>query len=214
LLADLSREFIRNGYRLKWLHREILNSRTYQRSSKPEGATAADRSNFAHFYLRRLPAEVLIDAIDQATGTTENMDMQYYRWPDQLKAVEIPYEPKNAYVVFMLQQFGRPKRASSVQCDCERDANPSVLQVLSLANHPRILEKIAAPEGMLAKIVKEDADEVERLDEVFLTVVSRFPTDEERAACQSHLAQAESPEAGLRAVMWSLLNTKEFLLQH
>lgn len=214
LLAELSREFIANGYRLKWLHLQILASRTYQHSSQPSGATAADRTNFAYSYFRRLPAEVLIDAIDQATGTTEKMDMQYYRWPEKMKAVEIPYEPQNAYIVFMLQQFGRPKRASSVQCDCERDANPSVLQVLSLANHPRILEKIAAPEGTLSRIVKEHADEVERIDEIFLTVVSRFPNDDERAACQNHIAQAESPEAGLRAVMWSLLNTKEFLLQH
>ncbi len=214
LLHELSREFIRNGYSLPWLHRTLLMSRTYQQASEPNGTAAADRRNFARFYYRRLPAEVLLDAIDQATGTRENMDMKYHRWPEEMRAVEMPFEPRNAYIVFMLRQFGRPQRASSVQCDCERDPNSSVLQVLSLANHPRIWEKIASPEGRIARIVRQHSDPTQRVEEVFLSTVSRLPTDEERATCVQYLADSPTPEAGLQGVMWSLLNTREFLVQH
>ena len=70
LLDELCQGFIKNGYDLKWLHRTILNSRTYQQSSEaPPANSATDRANYAYFYSRRLPAEVLVDALNQATGT-------------------------------------------------------------------------------------------------------------------------------------------------
>ena len=157
LLDELCQGFIKNGYDLKWLHRTILNSRTYQQSSQSTPANATDRSNYAYFYYRRLPAEVLIDALNQATGVAEDMDMKFYHWRPEWKTVEIPYPPRNSYVAFMLEQFGRPQRNSGVQCDCERDGNASVLQVLSLANHPRIRQKIADDKGQLARILKQHA---------------------------------------------------------
>lgn len=214
LLAELCREFVSHKYDLRWLHRQILLSQTYQRDSQASAATALDRTNFAYYYFRRLPAEVLIDAIDQTTGTSELMGMKFYHWPDKMRTVEIPYTPQNAYITFMLRQFGRPNRASSVQCDCERDSNASVLQVLSLANHPRIWEKLADPKGQVARIAKEVESPEEQIREVFLCTVSRLPADNEMQAAKNFLQQAASPAEGLQGVMWSLLNTREFLLQH
>lgn len=214
LLDELSREFVKNGYDLKWLHRAILRSRTYQQSSQATAANAMDRSNYAYFYYRRLGAEVLVDAVNQATGTSENMDMKYYHWPETMKTVEIPYMPKNGFITFMLEQLGRPQRNSAVQCDCERDANASVLQVLSFANHPRVWEKIASDKGQAARIIKEIADDNARVEEVFLSTLCRLPTDAERQACLKYLKESESPAKGLQGIMWSLLNTREFLLQH
>lgn len=214
LLDELCREFIKNRYDLKWLHRTILRSRTYQQSSQASVTNAMDRSNYAYFTYRRLGAEVLVDALNQATGTTENMDMKYYHWPETMRTIEIPYLPKNAFITFMLEQFGRPQRNSAVQCDCERDANASVLQVLSFANHPRVWEKIASDKGQVARIVKDISDDSARLDEVFLCTLCRPPTAAERQACLKFLKEAESPAKGLQGVMWSLLNTREFLLQH
>ena len=66
--------------------------------------------------------------------------MAYYYWPKEMKAVEIPFTPRNAFVTFMLGNFGKPKRNAAVQCDCERGGDASVLQVLSFANHPRVRE--------------------------------------------------------------------------
>ena len=155
LLDELCKDFIKHGYDLKWLHRTILGSRTYQQSSQATAANATDRSNYAYFYYRRLPAEVLVDALNQATGVGEDMEMKFYHWRPEWKTVEIPYAPKNAFVTFMIEQFGRPPRNSGVQCDCERDPNASVMQVLSLANHPRIRQKIADEKGQVARILKE-----------------------------------------------------------
>jgi hypothetical protein len=120
LLAELCRQFVAEKYDLKWLHRTIAGSRTYQQSTQATAENAADRTNYAYFYVRRLPAEVMIDALNQATGTVEQMGMKYYHWPEGLRAVEVPYMPQNEFVAFMLEQFGRSPRNSSVQCDCQR----------------------------------------------------------------------------------------------
>ena len=77
LLDELCREFIRHNYDLRWLHRTIVLSRTYQQSSAADPASVTDRTNYAFFYYRRLGAEVLLDALNQATDTTEDMDMKY-----------------------------------------------------------------------------------------------------------------------------------------
>src|SRR5262245_35939376 len=214
LLKELCEQFVKSGYDLKWLHRTILTSRTYQQSSEPSRANAMDRSNYAYFYYRRLPAEVLLDAINQATGTGENMNMKYWHWPDTLKTVEVPFKPRNEFVQFMLEQFGRPARNSAAQCDCERDPSVSILQVMTLANHPRLWQKLGDPKGQVARIVKEFKDDTARIEELFLCTLSRLPGNTERQACLKYLGKAASVEKGLQGVMWSLLNTREFLLQH
>jgi hypothetical protein len=214
LLKELCDQFVKNGYDLKWLHRTILGSRTYQQSSTATAANIVDRRNYAYFSYRRLPAEVLVDAINQATGTGENLDMKYNHWADGMRIVEMPYMPKNDFVKFMLEHFGKPPRNSASQCDCERDAGVSILQVMSLANHPRIWQKVADPAGRLARIVKEQNDDPARVDEIFLAALSRLPSDAERQACLKYIKETESAEKGLQGVMWSLLNTREFLLQH
>jgi Protein of unknown function (DUF1553)/Protein of unknown function (DUF1549) len=214
LLDELCRQFIKNGYDLKWLHRTILASRTYQQSSQPVPANVMDRGNYAYFSYRRLPAEVLLDALNRATGTSEKMDMKYYHWPEQMRVVEIPFRPRNDFVNFMLEQFGQPARNPAAQCDCERDPGVSILQVLSLANHPHVWQKITDPKGQVARIVKECKDDTARVEEVFLCTLSRKPSDGERAACLKYIEKAGTPEKGLQGVLWSLLNTREFLLQH
>jgi hypothetical protein len=215
LLKELCDGFIKNKYDLRWLHRTIANSRTYQQSSLAKNENEADRANYAFFPMRRLGAEVFLDALNSATGTTEKMDMKYYHWPDEIKTVEVPYPPnQNAFVSYILENFGRPKRNSAVQCDCERDSGASVFQVLTIANHPRVWEKIKDPNGRVAKLLKEKGDDVSRIDELFLATLSRLPTDAERAACLSHVKNAGSAEKGLQGVLWSLLNTREFVVQH
>lgn len=214
LLNELCREFVQHGYDLKWLHRTILNSRTYQQSSQAVPANAIDRSNYAYFYYRRLPAEVMVDALNHATGTAEDLDMKYHHWLAEWKTIEIPYPPRNVFVTFMLEQFGRPERNSAAQCDCERVTDATVLQVLSLANHPRIRQKIADDKGRVARILKDHTHNDRRIEEIFLTTLCRLPRDAEMQACRKYVQDSTSQVEGLRGVMWSLLNTREFLLQH
>jgi hypothetical protein len=214
LLRELCDGFIQNRYDLRWLHRAILQSRTYQQSSTAQHASATDRVNYASFPIRRLPAEVMLDALNTATGTSEKMDMKYYHWPEEIRTVEVPYPPRNPFVTFVLENFGRPKRNAAVQCDCERDGSASVLQVLTLANHPRVWEKIRDPAGRVAKLAKASRSDADKVEELFLATVSRPPAGAERQACLKYLQSAESSEKGLQGVLWSLINTREFLLQH
>jgi hypothetical protein len=214
LLDYLCDSFIKNGYDLKWLHAEILTSRTYQQSSLGSAANAHDRNNYAKFYISRLPAEVILDMLNQATASPEKMDMKYYHWPDELKIVELPYAPRNKFVSYMLEQFGKPARNSSVQCDCERQTDSSMLQTLSLFNHPRVWEKIRSDTGTVATVGKMEVSTVEKIDELFMRVLSRRPLESERKACVAFVEKAESPEAALGDIMWALLNTKEFILRH
>jgi hypothetical protein len=214
LMKELCEGFVNSKYDLRWLHRTILNSRTYQQSSTPAPGAASDRANYASFSLRRLPAEVLLDALNSATGTSENMDMKYHYWPEAMKTVQVPYLPRNVFVTFVLDTYGRPKRNASVQCDCEREGSSSIFQVLTLGNHPRVWEKINDPTGRAATLARATKDTTGKIDDLFLATVSRFPTDAERAACLSYVKSAPTLEKGLQGVLWGLVNTREFLLQH
>ncbi len=157
---------------------------------------------------------MLLDALSQATGTMEKMGMEYWHWPDNLRTVEIPHPPANEFVKFFLEQFGRPARNSATQCDCERDTGVSILQVISLANHPRVWQKIKDPKGQVARIAKELSDDKARIEELYLATLSRLPDEGEKDACLKYLRKAESAEKGLQGVLWTLLNTREFMLQH
>lgn len=214
LLQELATGFVAHKYDLRWLHRTITLSRTYQQSSTPATGSEADRTHYAFFPLRRLPAEVFLDALNSATATREEMDMKYYHWPDAVKTVQVPYTPRNAFVTFVLDTYGRPQRNSAVQCDCERDSSGSIFQVLTLANHPRVWEKIKDPAGRMAQLQKAASNDSSKIEEIYLSTLSRFPTDEERAACLKFLDGSTNAAEGLQNVLWSLLNTREFVLQH
>jgi hypothetical protein len=214
LLKELCDGFVKNKYDLKWLHRTILNSRTYQQTSAPAKGAESDRTHYAYFPLRRLPAEVMLDALNTATGTTEKMDMKYHHWPDEMKTIEVPFAPRNEFVSYVLETYGRPKRNSAVQCDCEREGAASIFQVLTLANHPRVWDKIRDANGRIAKVMKESKDDSQRVELLFLATVSRPPSSVEREACLKFVAEADTPEKGFQGVLWGLLNTREFLLQH
>ena len=159
-------------------------------------------------------AEVLLDSLNSATGTSENMDMKYHHWPESVTTVQVPFLPRNPFVTFVLETYGRPQRNAAVQCDCEREGDVSIFHVLLLANHPRVWEKIRDPGGRIAQLQKSTPDNSLKVEELFLATVSRLPTELERAACVKFLAESKDVEHGLHDVFWCLINAREFLLQH
>ncbi|MCE9530179.1 MAG: DUF1553 domain-containing protein, partial [Planctomycetes bacterium] len=177
--------FVKERYDFKHLHRLILNSRTYQQSAKTNPTNRDDTANYASFQLRRLPAETLVDALNQATGGSETYPPELYL-PAGTRALEVAggtgSDRTRASLQYAFQIFGRPSRNPDAQCDCDRDAKPTIVQTLFLANYPAVQQKIAAPEGRVAKIVKEISDDGKRIDELFLWTLSRAPVDDERAA--------------------------------
>lgn len=217
LLKALGDDFIQNKYDLKRLHRTILNSRAYQLSHRTSPGNEGDTRNFAFFARRRLPAEVLVDAIDHATASSEIFRSQHV--PAGARALEVPGSVfdgsiGNEFVEYSFAVFGRPSRNPEALCDCERETRPSLLQSLYLANHPEVLKKIADPKGRVAQIVKEHADAGRRVEEVYLWTLSRLPNDAERRLCLEHLKKGPTPQKALEGLMWSLLNTREFVLNN
>jgi hypothetical protein len=217
LLAELSADFIKHGYDLKYLHRLILNSRTYQQSAKTNATSKLDSANYASFYLRRLPAEVLVDAVNHATAGKETYPPELFVPADAL-AVEVAgstgMEQKKATLHYAFHIFGRPLRSPDVQCDCERDATVTVVQALFLANHPTIQAKIAAADGRVARIAKTFPEARQAIEELHLWSLSRPPLEAELQACMTHLKSSPSYQRGLEDVLWGLLNTREFQLNH
>lgn len=217
LLQFLCDDFIKHKYDLKWLHRLILNSRAYQLSYRTSSANEGDTRNFASFYRRRLPAEVLVDAINHATGSSEVFRSQWV--PAGALALEVPGSVfdgaiGNEFVEYSFAVFGRPSRNPESLCDCERETRPSLLQSLYLANHPEVLRKTADPKGRVAQIVKEQAHDGRRVEEVYLWALGRSPSDAEKRLCLEHLKKGPTPQKTLEGLMWSLLNTREFVLNN
>lgn len=217
LLDELCADFIAHKYDLRHLHKVILTSRTYQQSAKTNATSRHDSANYASFYLKRLPAEVLVDALNHATGGSETYPPELHL-PAGAKAMEVAggtgSERGRATLGYAFHIFGRPMRSPEAQCDCERDTKPTIIQTLYLANHPSVQQKISSPSGRLAGILKEIKDDEKRIEAVFLWTLSRLPTREEMEACTTHVKEAPSPDRGFQDVLWGLLNTREFLLNH
>jgi hypothetical protein len=213
LLSWLATDFIDNGFDLKHVHRTILNSRAYQLSWKPNDSNRLDTRNFSHATLRRMPAEVLIDAIASSTGVSTNLG----RMPEgRAERAVGQASPPVRYSVsrggYPMQVFGRPAREKT--CDCERSNEPSVAQALYLVNDEEILTKLKDPQGRIPQLLKATDDNNQVIEELYLAALSRFPTDDERRIHSEHVEQAASRAEGMRDVLWSLLNVREFVFNH
>ncbi|HEV3163505.1 MAG TPA: DUF1553 domain-containing protein [Isosphaeraceae bacterium] len=208
LLDALAADFVANGYDLKRLVRMIATSRAYDRSSLPNEYNATDRQNFARYYPRRLPAEVLLDAIDTVTGATE----RFNGLPKGFRAAQLPDE---GFPSYFLEVFGRPLRESV--CECERSAEANLTQSLHLLNSDEIQQKLTGKEARISQWAADQQPEAEKVDELYRLCFSRSPSDEERDICLGHLARRKAegqPRQGYEDLVWTLINTKEFLLNH
>jgi hypothetical protein len=149
LLDHLADGFRANRYDLKWLHREITNSRTYQLSWKTNETNRLDERNFARAVPRRVPAEVVYDAIKTATAS----DSEAAKLQSSMKgrAIADPIvSPRGGQ--YALTVFGRSIRESN--CDCDRSMEPSLLQTVFLQNDQEMLSMISRKGGWIDELVK------------------------------------------------------------
>lgn len=300
LMDYLTKGFVNSGYDMRWLHRTILNSDAYQRSWRPNQTNKQDDRNFARMTVRRLPAEVVADAINQATASESRLiDLTTTPTNRTIGPDAMSRRSRNVTsMAYALNVFGKPERAEN--CDCERSNDPTLLQAIFTRNDPSInamiegrdrknpgwiaeLDKIyngvgnrkpntknsrelkklyqqrkklienapQRPKGnnrkefeQFAKVSKEHrkklkaiaaaiqkingtnrkrapqtetltAEVVDQLiNETFLRTVSRHPTPLERANAQSDINNAKNKIHGIKDLLWALLNTKEFLVNH
>ena len=288
LLDYLAEQFIASEFDMKWLHREILNSRTYQLGWQTNETNQLDQRNFSHAIARRLPAEVTYDAVMQATASDDQLDELQESNRGRAIAMAISSQrtlQRSTGMGYAMMVFGRSTRESS--CDCDRSDDPTLLQTVYLQNDRDLhgmldrrgdgwLDQLAReykiPQGnrsreavqktayyqqrmkkyreQIARLreegkteeaekltrylaylkkrsgdVTEDAKEAERLvdsvfnteeivRQAFLRTLSRYPSDEELARSMEYVDADENKINGLRGLVWALLNTKEFIVNH
>jgi len=219
LLTAAARYLTEQKFDLKALMRAIHQSETYQRSSQSTPENAPDRRFYSHYYPRRLMAEVLLDAYAQVTGVPSEfrLDLRNQnrglgeRYPLGLRALQLPDTKVFSY---FLKTFGRPDREKT--CDCERTSEPSMTQVLHLANGETLNQKLTAKEGVLSRFVADNKAPEAMVEEAFLSSLARFPTDKERTRLGQAVADAKPAErrAALEDAYWAILSSREFLFNH
>ena len=205
LLDALAKHFVDHGYDLKDLIRTICRSTTYQLTAEPNESNADDRQSYSRFYPRRLTAEVSLDAIDQLT----EKPTQFAGVLPGTRAVQLPDPNFNNY---FLTVFGRPSGDTS--CECERGTEANLAQMLHLINSPDILGKLGSSRAsrLAADTGRTTAA---KLDEIYMVAFARPPSASEIADVESYLTSHEaSLPAAWEDVIWSILNTKEFLFTH
>ena len=208
LLNWLTQSFIDGGYDMKWLHRQIVSSETYQRSWRPNETNRDDLRNYSRAIPRRIPAEVIYDAMKQATAKT-----------DQLESVRADMKRRGTGHLSMrmagthaMKVFGKPDRA--INCDCERVNKPTLLQSIFLQNDPLVRMRLDNSGWISEVSEKKDNDVKALINEAWLRSVNRPPSQTEVNRAKQHLASASSTEEGLTDLLWALMNTKEFILNH
>jgi hypothetical protein len=206
LLQALCDDLVRHDFDLKHLMRTILASRTYALASEPSAGNSADHKFFSHYYPRRLPAEVLADALTQVTGVPEPFE----GYAVGLRAVQLPDVKVQSY---LLDTFGRPERVTA--CACERSSEVTMPQTLHLINGESLDGRINAGDGRLKAVLASGKADREAADELFLLAFARRSTDEQWRAVESALARSnEGREEVFRDLLWALVNSKEFLFSH
>jgi hypothetical protein len=205
LWKHLNREFVGSGFDLKHLMRVVMNSRTYQLDSATRPGNRDDSRYYSHYCARRLPAEVLADALCTATGVPD----QFPGYPLGLRAIQLP-DPsvKSSFLAL----FGRSDRVTA--CACERASDVTMVHTLHLLNGDDVARKIESPDGTLARLLKEKSPPSAILDELFLAAFGREPNAEERSRIAAAAKGKPLNESVLRDLFWALLNSKEFVFNH
>jgi len=204
LWAWLTRELVDSGFDLRHVMKRILNSRTYQLSSATVPGNTTDRRFFSHYYARRLPAEVMQDALAAATAVPDT----FAGHPVGLRAIQLPEPTAGSY---FLGLFGRSERVTA--CACERSGDVTLPQLLHLQNGDETGKKLRAETGRLQRLLVRESDPARRVDELYLATLGRRPTAAEAGQIGAALGE-NPPDDAWADLFWALLNTKEFVFNH
>jgi hypothetical protein len=212
LLELLERELIGARYDLKHLMRLILNSRVYQLSSIARSDHPDAPAFFAHYPLRRLDAEVLIDALNQISGTAEKYSSAipepFTFIPEEQRAIALP---DGSITSSFLELFGRPARDTGMEN--ERINTISAAQRLHLLNSTHVQRKLEQGPKLQA-LFRARVPPREMVASLYLAILSRCPTDEEQRLAFGHLTATADPRVAALDLTWALINSAEFLHRH
>jgi hypothetical protein len=199
----LNDEFRNHQYDLRHIIRLILNSRAWQLDASTTPENENDQKYFSHYNAKRLPAEVLLDAIAAAIDVPN----RFPGYPVGLRATQIADPGIDSY---FLTLFGRSDRVTA--CACERKGEVTLPQLLHMSNDEELVAKIRSPEGRLASLL-QNPDPNRITQDVFRATLSRVPSEAERSAIEVALTTDER-DLVFVDLFWALLNSKEFAFNH
>ena len=201
LLEALAKDFVKNRYDVKHTLRVILNSRTYQTATEVNATNKLDDKFFSHFYPRPMPAQVLLDTMNQATGSTE----RFGNFPVATKAKQLEL-PVGSY---FLDTFGRSHR--EFLAELEPKVEPTLIQTLHILNSPVIDNKVRAGDGTVSTLLKDKTvTDAALIKALYLKTLCRPPTEKEMKAALNHFKTAKDRAEGAQDLMWALISAREF----
>ncbi|MEZ6058553.1 MAG: DUF1549 domain-containing protein [Planctomycetaceae bacterium] len=205
LLQALAEHLIEVDYDIQRFTQTLLNSRVYQLSAESNASNQLDEQSFSHASWKSIPAEVLLDAISQATAVPE----EFNGWPIGYRAIQIW---DNKLPSHFMEVFGRPTRQTV--CSCERGTEPSIAQALHLMNSTDTTAKVQSRRGRAFQLAASDLTADEIIEELYLTTLTRWPTSSERTLMRAAFSEATDRREATEDILWTLLNTKEFVFNH
>ncbi len=223
LFDALAAEFIDKKYDVKYITRLILNSAAYQRSAKPTPGNEGDDRFYSRYLLRRMSAEVMLDALSQVTNVPTPFNLIYTgveggtagttNYPEGVRALQLP---DSRVASQFLDAFGRPDRTQT--CACERQQDSTVSQALMLNNGQLLNDKLRGPKSRVAGFLTAKTDDADVVRQVFALALSRQPTAEELKKLTAAMAEYDKTPAGRREaiedVFWAVLTGREFVFNH
>ncbi len=209
LLKFLADDFLSPAHKFDIKHaiRQMVTSQVYQLSSQPTPDNEHDRQNYARFYARRMIAEVFLDSVNQSIGVRD----RFNGVGASARAIDLPHENFGSY---FLDAFDRPKRVTA--CECERSPGATLAQVLLLSNSDEIENKLASNDGKIGKFFgeKERRPLKDLIEELYLSSLSRLPSSDELTTATKYLDDESDKRQAAEDLLWTLLNSKEFMFNH
>ena len=220
LLQATADFLVEHEFDLKALMRQILQSATYQRTSKPLPGNQEERRFYSRYYPRRLMAEVLLDAISQVADVPSVFNEIAFKGADRQKTDFYPQGTRAIQLYdaavgsYFLSTFGRNER--QITCECERSDEPSMVQVLHISNGDTINKKLSNKEGRVSQFLTSGLPNYAMIEQAYLITLSRFPTDDEMQRLLGMMNEVDTAERRLvvEDLLWSILSSREFLFNH
>lgn len=214
ILEHLRKELVRSNYDCKHVYRLILNSSTYQQSSIPADRNPDALKFFAAYPIRRLKAEVLQDMFmklfDVQNAYVSEVPEPFTYIPPKYRTILL-HEP--GISSSFLEMFGRSSRDTGMESD--RNDEVSESQQLFMLNSTEINQWTRKLMWKYRNLGKRPTERVKNLETLWLEILSRYPSAEELQAVKLIFEEHENePVQVMQDLIWSLLNSKEFVSAH
>lgn len=205
LLEALAEEFVRSGYDTKHIIKLILNSRTYQLSAAPNETNELDDRFFSRFMPRPLMAQVLLDVLNDVTGTSE----KYGRYPEDMRSIEVDLPVNSRF----LNLFGRSDREFLGNLDPLLE--PTLTQALHIINSNYVNSKLKSRNGTITQLLEPKTGEKMQpealVKELYLMTLSRHPSETELETAMTHLTDDSTRREDTEDILWALISSRSFL---